>query len=116
MKLGIDEGRSAIQGLRSSGTQASDLVVALSSIQQELEVRSDIDFRVVVAGRQQPLEPLIQHEIYRIGREALVNAFCHSQAKRIEFELEYADHELGMRISATGCGSGPLAAQYGAAG
>jgi PAS domain S-box-containing protein len=116
MRLGIDEGRSAIQGLRSSGTQASDLIVALSSIQQELEVQSDIDFRVVVAGRQRPLEPLIQHEIYRIGREALVNAFCHSQAKRIEFELEYADHELRMRISDNGCGIGPLALQSGREG
>ena len=88
MRLGIDEGRSAIQGLRSSGTQASDLVVALSSIQQELEVQPDIDFRVVLTGLQKQLPRQIQNEIYRIGREALVNAFCHSGAKRVELELE----------------------------
>ena len=116
MRLGIDEGRSAIQGLRSSGTQASDLVVALSSIQQELEVQSDLDFRVVVAGRQQPLEPLIQHEIYRIGREALVNAFCHSQAKRIKFELDYSNSDFRMRIWDNGCGIGPQVLQSGREG
>jgi hypothetical protein len=41
------EGRSAIQGLRSSG---SDLVGALSRIQDELKVQPDIDFRVTVPG------------------------------------------------------------------
>src|SRR6266496_2040397 len=116
MRLGIDEGRSAIQGLRSSGTHPFDLVAALSGIRQELAADPNVVFHVVVAGRQQPLEPLIQHEIYRIGRETLVNAFCHSQAKRVEFELEYADHELRMRISDNGCGIGPQVLQSGRAG
>jgi PAS domain S-box-containing protein len=116
MRLGIDEGRSAIQGLRSSGTQASDLVVALSSIQQELEVQSDIDFRVVLAGLQKQLPRQIQNEIYRIGREALVNAFCHSGAKRVELELEYSDSQLRMWIRDNGCGIGPRVLQSGREG
>jgi len=115
MRLGIDEGRSAIQGLRSSGTQASDLVVALSSIQQELEVRSDIDFRVVLTGLQKQLPRQIQNEIYRIGREALVNAFCHSGAKRVELELEYSDSELRMWIRDNGCGIDPQVLEKGRA-
>jgi signal transduction histidine kinase len=45
-----------------------------------VEVQPDIDFRVTVTGRQKQLAREIQHEIYRIGREALVNAFCHSGA------------------------------------
>jgi len=116
MKQGIEEGRNTIHDLRLTDTHLFDLVAALSGIRQELAADPNVDFHVVVAGRQQPLEPLIQHEIYRIGREALVNAFCHSQAKRIEFELEYADHELRMRISDNGCGIGPLALQSGREG
>jgi len=116
MRLGIDEGRSAIQGLRSSGTQASDLVVALSSVQQELEVQCDIDFRVVLTGLQRQLPRQIQNEIYRIGREALANAFCHSGAKRVELELEYSDHELRMWIRDNGCGIGPRVLQSGREG
>ena len=75
MRQGIAEGRSAIWGLRSSGFQTSDLVGALSRIQDELEVQPDIEFRVTVTGRKKQLAGEIQHEIYRIGREALVNAF-----------------------------------------
>ncbi len=116
MKQGIEEGRNTIHDLRLTDTHPFDLVAALSGIRQELAADPNVDFHVVVAGRQQPLEPLIQHEIYRIGREALVNAFCHSQAKRIEFELEYADHELRMRISDNGCGIGPQVLQSGREG
>jgi hypothetical protein len=45
--------------------------------------------------------------VYRIGREALVNAFCHSGAKRINLELEYSDSELYVRIRDNGRGIDP---------
>jgi PAS domain S-box-containing protein len=107
MRQGIVEGRGAIQGLRSSGYQCSDLVGALSHIQDELKVQPDIDFRVTVTGRQKQLAPEIQLEIYRISREALFNAFTHSGAKRIELELAYSDSELHVQIRDNGCGIDP---------
>jgi len=107
MNRGIVESRSTIQGLRSSDSLTRDLVIALADIEQELSSRPDIDFRVSVAGRQQPLNTLIQQEIYRIGREAVLNAFCHSRAKRVEFELEYSDRELQVRVRDNGIGIDP---------
>ena len=116
MRQGIEEGRNAIQGLRSSGSQTSDLVVALSRIQQELEVQSNIDFRVVVTGRQTQLPCQIQNEIYQIGREAVLNALRHSGAKRVELELEYSDSNLCMRIRDNGCGIDPQVLEKGRGG
>jgi len=117
MDQGIDEGRKTIQGLRSSDSHTLDLVLALSHLQQELAVHQpEIDFRVTVNGLQQPLWPLIRHEIYRIGREALVNAFRHSQAKRVDFELEYADNGLRMRVRDNGRGIEPQVLSSGREG
>ena len=116
MEQGIDEGRSAIQGLRSSDLRTLDLVLALSGVQQELSVEPDVDFRISVAGRQQPLRPPIKDEVYRIGREALVNAFRHSGAKRVDFELEYADSDLRLRIRDNGCGIDPELLEAGREG
>ena len=116
MEQGIDEGRSAIQGLRSSDSRTLDLVLALSGVQQELSVEPDVDFRISVAGRQQPLRPPIKDEVYRIGREALVNAFRHSGAKRVDFELEYADSDLRMRVRDNGCGIDPELLEAGREG
>jgi PAS domain S-box-containing protein len=116
MNQGIEEGRSTIQGLRASDSRVMDLVIALTRVQQELPVRHDIDFHVRVAGRQQPLSPLIQQETYRIGREALLNAFCHSGAKRVECELDYADQDLQMRIRDNGTGIDPQVLHNGREG
>ncbi len=58
--------------------------------------------------RQKPLQPLILNEIYGIGREALINAFCHSQAQRIDL--------VRMRICDNGCGIDPQVLDRGREG
>src|SRR5262249_32728794 len=116
MNQGIEVGRNTIRGLRSSDSHTLDLVLALSRVQQELSAQHDIDFCAIVAGRQQPLQSPIGHEIYRIGREALVNAFRHSRAKRVEFELDYAENDLRMCIRDNGCGIDPQVLEAGREG
>jgi signal transduction histidine kinase len=113
MRQGIEEGRNAIQGLRPTGFHTSDLVLSLSRVRDELEAQPDIDFRATVIGRQRQLPPEVQHEIYRIGREALVNAFCHAASTRIELELEYSDHALHVRIRDNGRGIPPQVLEKG---
>jgi PAS domain S-box-containing protein len=113
MQQGVQEGRDAIEGLRSPASHTGDLVLALSRIREELDVASHLDFRVILAGQQKQLPPGIQHEIYRIGREALVNAFSHSGAKRVELELEYSDNKLQMRIRDDGRGMDPQVLERG---
>jgi len=62
---------------------------AFSRIQQEHALNEQVHFRVIVEGRHRPLHPLIRDEVYNIGREAVVNAFRHAHAKRIEVEVTY---------------------------
>jgi signal transduction histidine kinase len=107
MKQGIEEGRNTIEDLRSTDSQPFDLITALSSVKQELAVNSNVDFRFQVVGREQPLLPLVRHEIHRIGREALINAFSHSRANRVEFKVEYAGSDFRMRIWDNGQGIDP---------
>jgi PAS domain S-box-containing protein len=116
MEQGIEEGRNAIQGLRSSGNRPLDLVAALSAVRQEFSAQPGVDFCVRVLGPQQPLRSSIQQEIYRLGREALVNAFCHSGAKRIDLELEYNDSNLTIRVRDNGCGIDPQVLDTGRKG
>jgi PAS domain S-box-containing protein len=116
MEQGIEDGRKALQGLRLSDAHPLDLVHAFSSIHRELAVPSDVEFRVTVIGEKRPLHLAIQHEIYRIGREALINAFRHSRASRVEVELEYADSDLRMRVRDNGCGVDPRVLDAGREG
>jgi len=103
----IEEGRNAVRGLRSSPNSSLDLGQAFSRIQQELAIEEDVGFRVIVDGQPRSLHPVLRDEVYRIGREALVNAFQHSRAKSIEIELEYASRQLRVLVRDNGCGIDP---------
>src|SRR5262249_20065238 len=93
------EGRDAIQGLRSASTVRTDLAHLLTAAGQELSGSHDATgngavFRVTVEGPERHLAPVLQDEIYRIGREILRNAFRHARATRIETEIRYDDRML----------------------
>jgi hypothetical protein len=112
----IAEGRDAVRGLRSSPSGSLDLEKALSQIPRELNVQDDIDFRVIVEGRTRSLHPILRDEVYRIGREAVLNAFRHAKAKTIEVELEYAARHFRFLVRDNGCGIDPSVLQLGREG
>ncbi len=112
----IEDGRRAVTGLRLSKEGAEDLEQAFSRIPQELAIQREIDFRVIVEGSARALHPMIRDEVYRIGREALVNALRHSGARAIEVELEYGVHQLRVMVRDNGCGIDPQVLDTGRAG
>jgi signal transduction histidine kinase/ligand-binding sensor domain-containing protein len=105
----IEEGRDAVRGLRVSQSFSLDLEHAFSLVRQELGAigREDVEFRVIVDGQQRPLRPSLGDEVYRIGREALLNAFRHSRANQIEIELEYSPTQLRVFVRDNGSGIDP---------
>jgi signal transduction histidine kinase len=108
----VQEGRNTVRGLRLSSDKSCDLKNSLLRIPEELGSKNT-DFRVVVEGLSLPLRHAIVDDAYKIGREALVNAFRHSQASNIDVHLEYAANQLRMVIRDDGCGIDPKVAQFG---
>jgi ligand-binding sensor domain-containing protein/signal transduction histidine kinase len=104
MRHVIEEGRTALKGLRSPGSESYNLAESFAAIQQEMGIRQQVDFQVTVEGTLRPLHPVIRDEVYRIGREALVNAFRHSQASSIHMILEYGSKRLRIHVRDDGCG------------
>jgi signal transduction histidine kinase len=109
----IEEGRDAVRGLRSTSGNADDLETAFSRIGQEFGNEEVKDYRIIVEGAPRQLHPLIRDEAYRIGREALVNAFHHAQASKIEVELDYANKHLRILVRDNGSGIDPAVLQSG---
>jgi signal transduction histidine kinase len=107
MRQVMEKSRKAVRGLRSSNSDSDDLDQAFSRIPQDLGIELQIDFRVIVLGSARKLHPLIRDEVYRIGRELLVNAFRHSGASCIEVELEYAPKRFKIVVRDDGCGIDP---------
>ena len=116
MGSAIDGGRKAVRGLRSWQEETGDLTEAFSRIPQELAMPPEAGYRVTVEGQPRPLHPLVRDEVYRIGREALVNAFRHSRARSIEVELLYATDQLRLVVRDDGCGIDPQVLDTGREG
>jgi len=105
----IVEGRDAIHDLRSPA--AKGLVEEITSLAEELVAKNGnkdaAQFRAVIEGTAQTLNPNVHIEIFRIAREALRNAFSHSQAHRIETEVAYSSNLFRLRIRDDGKGVAP---------
>jgi signal transduction histidine kinase len=113
----VEEGRNAVRGLRSDNGHGSlNLQEAFSRVQQELSAHERVGFRVVVEGHARPLHPIIRDEVYRIGHEALVNAFRHANAGSIEVEVAYSDDHLRVLVNDDGGGIDPQILRSGREG
>jgi signal transduction histidine kinase len=116
----VEEGRNAVRGLRFSNSVSLDLEQAFAIIRQELNPQNadakEVGFRVIVEGQQRPLHPLLRDEVYRIGREALINAFRHARAKQIEVTLTYTPSRLRLLVRDDGCGIDPEIVRSGREG
>ena len=108
MRNGIEEGRRAVCGLRSRQSFSIELAEAFSQIHDETmhswQSGEWPNFRVFREGAQKPLHPVIRAEVYRIGREALINAFHHSHARNIEIKVTYCSNALRVLVRDDGCG------------
>ncbi len=100
----IAEGRERVFDLRVSTASQADLAEALASTGAELVDGGPVTFRCVVDGHPRDLRPVVRDETYRIGREALLNAFRHARASSIEIEVVFSDQDLRLRIRDDGVG------------
>lgn len=102
------EGRDRVRELRAAAAATGDLEEAFSRAAEEFALdRASAEppaFRVQVEGRPRPLDVRVHDEVCRIGREALANAFRHSQASHIMITLTYDHQEFRLLVGDDGIG------------
>jgi signal transduction histidine kinase/ligand-binding sensor domain-containing protein len=100
----MSEGRQRVQALRAEAIKVNELSEALASYGNELAEDRAVSFSVALVGSPKPVDAFVRDEAYRIGREALGNAFQHSGATRIEAEITYDRALLRLRVGDDGVG------------
>jgi signal transduction histidine kinase len=112
----LEEGRRAVQGLRSSPSNSPSLPQRLAAIPGELGFPTTIHFEVEVLGRPQRLNEWIHQELYRIAREAIVNAVRHSQGNSIRVQIAFRTSEISVTVRDNGNGIDARVLRSGRAG
>jgi signal transduction histidine kinase len=109
----LEEGRHVVEGLRSPNECKTSLGKAFARVPNDLGFSSAVGFRVIVLGAERELSVSLCDDIYRIVREAIVNAYRHSGAKDIETEIDYRPSDLRFAVRDNGCGIDPQDLQWG---
>jgi ligand-binding sensor domain-containing protein len=97
----MEEGRDSVMGLRAS---AADIFFALTSVGRSLAVDRSTQFHSTLHGESRGLDAEVQEQAFRIGSEALTNAFKHAQANNIELEIRHASDAFTLTVRDDGVG------------
>lgn len=98
------EGRDRVIDLRVHQDQAGGAIQSLATVGAELSAVHEVQFQTTSQGQLPPLPAAVEDELFRIAREALINAFRHANADRIELEIS-SDHD-GVRLRIRDDGQG----------
>jgi signal transduction histidine kinase len=98
------EGRQSVRDLREKGNSEGELSETLANLGKELAHERAALFSIAVVGTAQALDPTVFNEICRIGREALINAFQHAKASKIQVKLTYDSARFVLSVLDDGVG------------
>jgi signal transduction histidine kinase len=100
----LEDGRSKLAGLRGLSAESLELFAALTVLGQSLATDRTTKFLSELEGEPKELHPVVREEAYRIGAEALTNAFNHAQATAIELDIRYESDALKLLVRDDGVG------------
>jgi signal transduction histidine kinase len=102
LDFALAESRAALKGLRDTTKSETDLAKQFSAVAANATDQK-IKFTLAIVGEKRDLRPTIRYEVFRIGSEAIANAFKHSEGTSIRVELGYVN---GLRLSVQDNGKG----------
>ncbi|WP_155893957.1 sensor histidine kinase [Cystobacter fuscus] len=102
--LVVEEARDRVRDLRAEYTADQDLPRAFALLGEELARERSTRFGVLVKGTPRDMPDTVRDEAYRIGREAILNAFAHARAQAIEVEFVYETGAFLLRVRDDGTG------------
>jgi signal transduction histidine kinase len=107
------EGRDRIHALRLREAKLQNIETQVRRLGQKLSDEHGVGFQVTVDGASRALAPVLAQEAHRIASEALLNAFRHARASRVEAELIFGSDDFRIRIRDDGVGIDPQVLQDG---
>ena len=107
------EGRDMVMQLRGHAVETSGLPDTIAAVGNTFAKGSTATFSLILVGVSRDVHSIVRDDIYRIGREAVANAFNHASAQEVEVELTYSSSEFRLRVRDNGTGIDPSVLKAG---
>jgi ligand-binding sensor domain-containing protein/signal transduction histidine kinase len=103
-KYSLTEARRSISELRSGTLEQAGLENALVTVANQAVAASQVKVELQVDGNIRRLPIEVEHNLLRIGQEAIVNAVKHSKATRLKVDLSFEQKSVQLNVKDDGCG------------
>ena len=100
----IREARRSIWSLRSPALETGDLIEALRDSATRATAGQPVTFSFEQTGVRRRLPSNIEHQLLRIGQEAMLNAVRHSGATTITMHLRFDEDAVELTVTDDGRG------------
>ena len=100
----LREARDRVWEMRETDIGGDDLPTALEAMAHERTTGTGIEVSVASSGRRRRLSRSVEDAVSRIGREAVVNAVRHADAKRIDIHVDFGSTNLRLDVRDDGRG------------
>ncbi|MGA7314070.1 MAG: two-component regulator propeller domain-containing protein [Silvibacterium sp.] len=116
MREMVSKSRNMVSSLHSTATPEYDLLEVLRNAAEEFRLGEAPELTLSAEGSPREIDPLVRDEVYRICREALANAFRHSNASIIEVCVIFREDAIEVAIEDNGDGMDEETRIHGRAG
>ncbi len=103
----LREARLMIWDLRGSAASHGNLVAALERAARDAVAGTGVGTQIVVQGNQRRLTPALETTLLRVGREAVINAVRHADARSVRLEVAYRADRVDLTVTDDGRGYTP---------
>jgi signal transduction histidine kinase len=100
----IREARRSIWSLRSPALETGDLVEALREGAARATSDQAVALEFTTSGAPQRYASDVEHQLMRIGQEAVLNAARHAQAHTIRMHIDFSENHVALRVADDGRG------------
>jgi len=100
-----DEARAAVWNLHRGGRTEISLLV--DQMARQACAASQVPVKVMTSGKPVVLDPLVEHDIMMVAREAVSNAIRHAHPHEVALGIHFQRGKLRMTVHDDGCGFDP---------
>jgi len=100
-----DEARAAVWNLHRGGR--SEINRLVDQMARQACAASQVPVKVETSGKPVALDPLVEHDIMMVAREAVSNAIRHAHPHEVSLGIHFQRGKIRMTVHDDGCGFDP---------
>jgi ligand-binding sensor domain-containing protein/two-component sensor histidine kinase len=105
IRVVTDEARAAVWNLHRGGR--SEINRLVDQMARQACAASQVPVKVETSGKPVVLDPLVEHDIMMVAREAVSNAIRHAHPNEVSLGIHFQRGRIRMTVHDDGCGFDP---------